>query len=73
VTNKSVYHGISSRWVYYTAIVMILQLFTIELSTEYYFTVDVDLLVLCSSLTVLRVCSVSSCCSVIDSNSHRHC
>jgi hypothetical protein len=55
VTNKSVYHGFSSRWFYYTAIVMVLQSFTIKLNTELYFAVDVDLLVLHSSLTVFRV------------------
>jgi hypothetical protein len=50
--------GFPSRWFYYTAI-MVLQLFTIKLNTEYYFTVDIDLLALCSSLTVLRVRSQS--------------
>jgi hypothetical protein len=34
---------------------MVLQLFTVKLNTELYFTVDVDLLVLHSSLTVFRV------------------
>lgn len=45
--------------VLYSAIIMILQLFTIKLSTEYYFTFDVDLLVLRSSLTVFKESVVS--------------
>jgi hypothetical protein len=40
----------SSKRFYYTAIIMVLQLFTIKLSRELYFTVDVDLFLLYSSL-----------------------
>jgi hypothetical protein len=47
--------GFPSRWFYYTAIIMILQLFTIKLITQCYFTVVIDLLVLCSHLAFLRV------------------
>jgi hypothetical protein len=54
VSNKSVYRRFSSRWFYYTTTVTVLQSITIKLNTEYYFTVDVDLLVLHSSLTVLK-------------------
>jgi hypothetical protein len=50
--------------VYYTAIIMVLQLFTSKLITEQCFNV-VDLLVLRSHLTVLRVHSVCLCFSLI--------
>jgi hypothetical protein len=68
VMNKSVYHRFSSRWFYYIAIIMVLQLFTIKRNTELYSGVDVDLLVFHSSLSVLRVCDVLDHCLIIHKN-----